>query len=483
MKLDEAPSSGFTSLAAPRFTAEHSYLLYPASLQSLLLPSGIEAPLLATVQSTLLPGSLSPSAVAINTATAPTNCTSIQLFSDQARSQSSVHEAEFLPASRLGLKPANTAIDGAELLYSLAWQAIAPASSAPLFPSRSAALLRRSADHYQGDESLAGAEVARLLAHHRETLPSNELTMVSSSAVPVLAVPGHVSDHVAAAFVSGVLKNLPYELPAVKLQAFDQDAAFAAGAGATPGSFAFTAAHAAPSAAWGASDMYGAVSAAGMVLRPLLSYSKTTSATRTVGSAALSQGSTTPALHSKISTIITGGLGGLGSMTATWAAGSGAGALVLLGRSGCLPAGSWSGINGLLHSQALVVMAKADASFSEDADNAVSMAASTDLPLGSVFHAAGIQIEARLLKQTPTTMRQTAAPKLAAFRKCHGAAPGAPVAANLLFSSVSSVTGNANHANYAGANAALDALAEQHASQGSGVVAVQWGAWASVGTF
>ena len=50
-------------------------------------------------------------------------------------------------------------------------------------------------------------------------------------------------------------------------------------------------------------------------------------------------------------------------------------------------------------------------------------------------------------------------------------------------SSVSSVTGNANHANYAGANAALDALAEQHASQGSGVVAVQWGAWASVGTF
>jgi len=181
--------------------------------------------------------------------------------------------------------------------------------------------------------------------------------------------------------------------------------------------------------------------------------------------------------------MLTGGLGGLGMLTATWAAGNGCNAVILLGRSGVLSSGSASSSAALLLAGELqVVLAKADVSLSEDASGAMHVSSSLEYSLGAIIHAAGVQTEARLLKQTPQTMRTAAAPKLDAFRQCALAAPGAPLAVNLLFSSVSSVTGNSGHANYAGSNAALDAIAEERSHMGTPIVAVQWGAWASVGT-
>lgn len=468
-----SPAPGYASLAAPGFTAESSYLIHPALLQAAATPnSGVEEATLASVRGLLLPSSVGATA-SIDALTAPADCFWATLTSKSGQ-MLGFDDAKYLPSRRLGLKAPSSGLDASELLYNIDWQATAPASVPLSMPTQLSqkALLFRAAGYYKGDESVAGAEVARLLAHHREALPSNELTMISASSITPIAAPGHVQDHVAAAFVSGVLKNLPYELPDMKLQVVDQDAAM------TAGSFALTSGHSAASH-WGAADMYGAVSSTGAVYRPLLSY----------GSSLTSPPSTTlPAFaavdsksSSKTASIITGGLGGLGSMTASWASGLGVGALVLLGRSGYLASGAWYGTGSLLRSNSLVVMAKADASFAEDAAEAIQTAVATNVPLASMIHAAGIQVEARLLKQTPTTMRQTAAPKLAALRQCLGAAPGAPLTSNLLFSSVSSVSGNANHSNYAGANAALDALAEQQASQGSPVASVQWGAWASVG--
>lgn len=78
-------------------------------------------------------------------------------------------------------------------------------------------------------------------------------------------------------------------------------------------------------------------------------------------------------------------------------------------------------------------------------------------------------------------MRQAIAPKLGAVQNCLEAAPADPLAASLLFSSVSAVAGNSGHANYNAANAVLDTFAEQQAATGTLTVAVQWGAWAAVG--
>lgn len=154
--------------------------------------------------------------------------------------------------------------------------------------------------------------------------------------------------------------------------------------------------------------------------------------------------------------------------------------LVLLGRSGYQASSEQS--SALQHSNALVIMAKADASFEEDAVAAINNATiPPNAPLRRVIHASGVQVEARLVQQTAKTMRAALAPKADAFHRCTRAASAVPLEMSLLFSSVSSITGNANHANYAGANACVDALAEQFSAMGTPVVAVQWGAWASVG--
>ena len=92
-----------------------------------------------------------------------------------------------------------------------------------------------------------------------------------------------------------------------------------------------------------------------------------------------------------------------------------------------------------------------------------------------------LQVEARLPRQTLRTMRQAVAPKLGAVQNCLEAAPADPQVLSLLFSSVSSIAGFSGHANYAAANAALDAFAHQQATSGVRAVAVQWGAWMSVG--
>lgn len=90
-------------------------------------------------------------------------------------------------------------------------------------------------------------------------------------------------------------------------------------------------------------------------------------------------------------------------------------------------------------------------------------------------------MEASLLKQTLGTMRAVIAPKVGAVQNIGEAVSLAAVSQTLMFSSVSSIAGFSGHANYCAANAAVDALASNDAGRGLPSMAVQWGAWASVG--
>lgn len=71
------------------------------------------------------------------------------------------------------------------------------------------------------------------------------------------------------------------------------------------------------------------------------------------------------------------------------------------------------------------------------------------------------------------------APKLASAEAISAASATFPVASTVLFSSVSSLFGAPGQANYAAANAALEAWSWAASVQGTPSTAVQWGAWAT----
>jgi hypothetical protein len=70
------------------------------------------------------------------------------------------------------------------------------------------------------------------------------------------------------------------------------------------------------------------------------------------------------------------------------------------------------------------------------------------------------------------------APKVNALSAWRCTTQQHPQAFSLLFSSVASLLGSAGQANYAAANAALDAAAVAECARGVSACSIRWGAWA-----
>lgn len=211
--------------------------------------------------------------------------------------------------------------------------------------------------------------------------------------------------------------------------------------------------------------------------------------------------------------LISGGTGALGALCARWlAASGGAQHLTLLGRTGLAPAAAGgsagSGSTAAAASSpaailaaataggawaAAVTLLKCDAAAGSDADFAAAGAAASDgggnrrlaPPLAGVMHAGGVLVDGMLQNQTLAGLRAVLAPKAAgAARLAGGAAAAAaaqPLATIKLFSSVAAALGSGGQANYAAANALLDAAAAGWQSGGVPALAVGWGAWAGAG--
>jgi hypothetical protein len=77
--------------------------------------------------------------------------------------------------------------------------------------------------------------------------------------------------------------------------------------------------------------------------------------------------------------------------------------------------------------------------------------------------------------------RRVWGPKVAALSAWRSNTHQHPQAFTLLFSSVASLLGSAGQANYAAANAALDAAAAAEYARGVASCSVRWGAWAGMG--
>jgi hypothetical protein len=177
--------------------------------------------------------------------------------------------------------------------------------------------------------------------------------------------------------------------------------------------------------------------------------------------------------------LVTGGLGALGTLVAQWLAGNSVRQLHLLGRSGKLQAGS--GIEQLLsNSCSQVIVSQCDAGFSEDLA-AVLRSSSQLLPVEVIVHAGGVLADATLQQQKLRSVRQASAAKLSPVAAFNIVSQQQPVRSIVHFSSVASLLGSPGQANYAAANAGLDAAAGAAQLSGIPAVSVQWGAWAGGG--
>ncbi|GAX72979.1 hypothetical protein CEUSTIGMA_g431.t1, partial [Chlamydomonas eustigma] len=236
---------------------------------------------------------------------------------------------------------------------------------------------------------------------------------------------------------------------------------------------------------------------------------------------------------------VTGGLGALGILTASWLASQGVKRIILVGRSGrlatqsdrssapssilagsheqvadsstssafsCLPPPLLS--NSACHS-AHVTSIAGDMSASEDVAVVCSCnfqsqvenehgctVSGTFLQPGHPsssppqlwIHAGGVLSDASLINHTLQGLRSVLAPKMAAASLPSAVTGGSasqggllPIRTHVLFSSVASLLGSAGQAGYSFANGVLDEAASALSSSGLPVLSVQWGAWAGAG--
>jgi acyl transferase domain-containing protein/NAD(P)-dependent dehydrogenase (short-subunit alcohol dehydrogenase family)/acyl carrier protein len=177
--------------------------------------------------------------------------------------------------------------------------------------------------------------------------------------------------------------------------------------------------------------------------------------------------------------IITGGLGGLGLAVADWLVQQGAKRLVLAGRS---PANETQQreVTRLRARGARVELVQVDVAVAEQVHDLVEQAGLLG-SISAVFHLAGILDDATLTRQDSERFSRALKPKLEAAWHLHTALAGHPDATLVLFSSIAALLGLSGQANYAAANAGLDALALHRVAHGLRAISINWGPWAEIG--
>ncbi|MEU5306544.1 type I polyketide synthase [Streptomyces noursei] len=184
--------------------------------------------------------------------------------------------------------------------------------------------------------------------------------------------------------------------------------------------------------------------------------------------------------HPSGTVLVTGGTGALGAHVARRLAKDGAQHLVLLSRRGPDAPGA-AELRAELDALGTDVTVAACDVADRDQLTAVLDALPADRPLTGVVHTAGVLDDGVLDRLTPERFQEVFRAKVTSALLLDELTRDRELAAFVLFSSASAAVGNPGQANYAAANAVLDALAEQRRVLGLPATSVSWGAWGGGG--
>ena len=194
---------------------------------------------------------------------------------------------------------------------------------------------------------------------------------------------------------------------------------------------------------------------------------------------ATAQANTAPLIRPDATYLITGGLGGLGLAVADWLVASGARHLLLVGRRGPDVAAQ-SRLDAMTAHGVTVQVAPADVADAAQLRTALAHVAE-HAPLAGVIHSVGVLDDGALPNQAWGRFAKVLAPKVQGAWNLHWLMQGKALDFVVFFSSVTSLLGNRGQANYAAANAFLDAFAAYRRARGQPAVSLNWGPWAEIG--